>query len=296
MQLVRDNIDFHAYMEEQESHRVHPASSWLEAVVNEYHNPQGVQLHPCMHWHNIGREVMFRPAEVSLWAGVNGHGKSMFLSQVTLDLITQGQRVMVASFEMPPARQMIRMSRQACAVDVPPKYYLERFHQWTDDKLWIYDHIGAVDWRKLLAVMRFTVKKYGIQHFVIDSLMKCVKGEDDYNGQKDFVNELCSFVQANNVHVHLVHHVRKGETEHKIPGKFDIRGASSITDQVDNVFIVWRNKMDENKRRPEDPDCVLACEKQRNGEKEEKYAFFFDSLSQQYLEKRELRPVQYQLK
>lgn len=296
MQLVRDTMDFRAYMAETEYQNVRPASDWLQAVIDEYHNPKGVQLHPCMHWNSIGREIQFRPAEVSLWAGINGHGKSMFLSQVTLDLMTQGQRVMVASFEMPPARQMIRMSRQACAVEVPAQYYLEKFHKWTDGRLWIYDHVGSVDWKNLLGVLRYGVREHGIQHFVIDSLMKCVKGEDDYNGQKDFVNELCSFVQANNVHVHLVHHVRKGETEHKIPGKFDIRGASSITDQVDNLFVVWRNKQEKSKRNPDyDSDCVLACEKQRNGEKEGKYGFYFDNASQQYYEKN-LQPVQYQLK
>jgi hypothetical protein len=82
--------------------------------------------------------------------------------------------------------------------------------------------------------------------------MKCVRGEDDYNGQKDFVNDLCSFAQDSGVHVHLVHHVRKGESEHKAPGKFDIRGAGSITDLVDNVFIVWRNKRAEEKERRAD--------------------------------------------
>ena len=147
----------------------------------------------------------------------------------------------------------------------------------------MYDHVGAVEWRKVIAVMRYAVKQFGITQFVIDSLMKCVKGEDDYNAQKDFVNELCAFAQTHGVHIHLVHHVRKGESEHKAPGKFDIKGAGAITDQVDNVFIVWKNKkaLEEGTG---DPTAVIACEKQRNGEFEGKFGFWFDVDSQQYLE------------
>jgi twinkle protein len=133
--------------------------------------------------------------------------------------------------------------------------------------------------------------------------MKCVKGEDDYNAQKDFVTELCAFAAAHNVHVHLVHHVRKGEHEGKPPGKFDIKGSGSITDQVDNVFIVWRNKKAEEEvkdqpagTRSASPNCMFACEKQRNGEKEGKYGFWFDPYSQQYLEHIDTIPMRYELK
>jgi twinkle protein len=156
----------------------------------------------------------------------------------------------------------------------------------------MYDHVGAVEWRKLIAVMRYAVQHFRITQFVIDSLMKCVKGEDDYNAQKDFVNELCAFAAAHNVHVHLVHHVRKGESEHKAPGKFDIKGAGAITDQVDNVFIVWRNKQAEQEGKG-DPTCIVACEKQRNGEFEGKFGFWFDIDSQQYLEQKGEIPNRY---
>jgi twinkle protein len=202
---------------------------------------------------------------------------------VGLDLCYQGERVMAASFEMKPARQMQRMSRQAYGGREPTRQFLCDFHRWTDGRLWMYDHVGAVEWRKLIAVMRYALHKFGITQFVIDSLMKCVRGEDDYNAQKDFVNELCAFAQAHQVHIHLVHHVRKGESEMSAPGKLDIKGAGAITDMVDNVFIVWRNKKAEREGKGE-PTCIVACEKQRNGEYEGKFGFWFDLESQQYLE------------
>jgi twinkle protein len=295
MNVIPDTIDFSDYMEETESHEVHPASHWLNDTINAFHSEEPELRSPTMLWQKTMDKVHFRPGEVSLWAGVNGHGKSMFLSQVTLDLCKQGQRVMVASFEMKPVRQMQRMSRQAFGESKPSVLFLQLMAKWSDDRLWIYDHVGAVEWRKVIAVMRYAKRHFGIQHFVIDSLMKCVKGEDDYNAQKDFVNELCAFANANDVHVHLVHHVRKGESEHKAPGKFDVKGAGAITDQVDNVFIVWRDK------KAEDDEAAmfnaqLVCEKQRNGEFEGRFGFWFESSSQQYLDTRAAIPMRYELK
>jgi twinkle protein len=295
MNLIPDNMDFTAYMEETVDYRILPASAFVDQVVELFYPSTEQQKFPTMLWDKAKDKVEFRPGEVSLWAGINGHGKSMFLSQVELDLCYQGELVMSASFEMTAPRQMQRMCRQAYAGDSPPVQFISDLHRWTDSRLWMYDHMGAIDWRKVIAVMRYARKNFGISHFVIDSLMKCVKGEDDYNGQKDFVNELCSFAQANGVHVHLVAHMRKGESEHKAPGKFDVKGAGAITDLVDNVFTVWRDKRAEIDGKGE-PTCLLSCEKQRHGEFEGKFGFWFDKASQQYLERPDAIPVRYNLK
>src|SRR5690606_12104239 len=133
---------------------------------------------------------------------------------------------------------------------------------------------------------RYAQEQLGITQFVIDSLMKCVRGEDDYNGQKDFVNELCAFAMARKVHVHLVHHIRKAENEDKIPGKFDAKGAGASTDMVDNVFIVGRNKKAERgDGEDQTPTAMLKCDKQRNGTGwEGMLGFWFNLESMQYLE------------
>jgi twinkle protein len=292
MQLVKDNIDFAQYMKDTESHNVRSASNWIDATVALFHPKGDAPRAPTMLWEKTKEKIAFRPGEVTLWAGINGHGKSMFTSQVALDLTYQAERVMIASFEMQPPRTMHRMTRQAWGARLPDENEIKVFGQWTDERLWIYDHVGAVEWRKVIAVMRYALREFGVKQFFIDSLMKCVKGDDDYNGQKDFVAELCAFAQANGAHVHLIHHVRKGESEHKAPGKFDVKGAGAITDQVDNVIIVWKSKEAIEKNNG-DPTCVLLVEKQRNGEYEGKLGFWFDSESQQYMESFGAQPAMY---
>ena len=48
----------------------------------------------------------FRGGEYSVWTGINGHGKSLALSQVLLGLADQGGRCMVFSGEMPALNRL----------------------------------------------------------------------------------------------------------------------------------------------------------------------------------------------
>jgi twinkle protein len=296
MELIKDDIDFSAYMQEPEDHKVRPASDFLEETIAAFYPPSNAVMPPRPLWEKANGKISFRPGEVSLWTGINGHGKSMFLSQVELDLMAQKERVLSLSFEMLPSRQMQRMARQAYADDRPPVQFLQNLHRWSNGRLWMYDHNGSIKWEKAMAVCRYAQEKFGITQFVIDSLMKCVKGETDYDAQKDFVNELCAFAQARKVHCHLVHHVRKGEDEDRIPGKFDAKGAGAVTDMVDNVFIVWRNKKAERgDNRDGKPTAMLRCDKQRNGEWEGMLGFWFHPESMQYLERIDGIPMRYDI-
>lgn len=81
------------------------------------------------------------------------------------------------------------------------------------------------------------------------------------------------------MHIHLVCHSRKANDETQAPRKMDIRGSGSITDQVDNVFCVWRNK---DERRVPAEDALLIVDKQRNGEWEGRLALSYNPDSQAY--------------
>jgi twinkle protein len=297
MELIKDDIDLTGYMsEEAKEHRVMPASEWVNDVIDHFWKPDN-SPRVRLPWKKTHNDFHLRPAEVSLWAGINGHGKSQLLGQVMHGLCEQNVRTGLASLEMRPHSTMARMTRQAYGADFPPKDYIQRFGQWTDGRLWIYDHVGSSNPKTMAAVIRYAVDKFQVQHFVIDNLMKVVHGEDDYNAQKDFVNSLCVIAKDTGCHIHLVLHIKKLRNETDIPNKFDIKGSGAITDLVDNVFIVWRNKAKETAMRmgeqyePEDPDCLLILDKQRHGETEGRYRLFFDHGSMQYVEDRNGLPT-----
>jgi twinkle protein len=129
-----------------------------------------------------------------------------------------------------------------------------------------------------------------VDHFVIDPMLKVVRGTDDYSAQKEFVSQLCRLAREHDMHIHLVHHARKGSDENDAPRKLDVRGAGEITDQVDNVVIVWWNKRKHDKRDmggvvdASDPDALLVVDKQRNGAWEGSIKLWFDAKSLQFCE------------
>jgi len=298
MNVIDDSIDFDAYLQgPDDSANVRPASDWVDAVVARFSNPQAVRGLglPWAKTHSLFR---LRPHEVTLWHGFNGHGKTMVLSHVVKHLMVQGERVCIASMEMRPEATMERMTRQATASASPNVTAIRDFARWTDNKLWLYDQQGMVRPERLIAVMRYAHEKLGVGHFVIDSLLKCSLAEDDYNGQKAFVDQLCAHARDTGQHVHLVAHSRKPKDEHTPPGKYDIRGSGSISDQVDNVCTVFRNKKKEddiasNKATMsthDQFDCLLIVEKQRHGEWEGKINLWFERDSMSYTQHIDDRP------
>lgn len=290
MQLVRDDIDFSAYMRETDpAHKVKNAADFEEGVIDYYHNGgalNGAQLP----WPKAGNLIRFRPGEMTLWSGFGGHGKSLVLGQFALAMAARDIRTGIASLEMKPVITLARMCRQAVMNERPSLEAIRRFHAKTDGRLWLYDHQGSVNRSVVLAVIRYCADKLKCQHFILDSLMKCGIGEDDYTDQKNFVDDLTVVARDLGIHVHLVAHSKKGKDELSPPGKMDIKGSGSMADQVDNVIAVWKNKQKEldieNGKGGvlEQPDCLLLVEKQRNGEWEGRIKLWFDKGSQQFME------------
>jgi twinkle protein len=289
--IEEDDIDWSMYQNDSDARaKVRPASAYadeLETYFSEGQRKYGDYLP----WAKCEDDIRLRPGEVSAWVGINGHGKSLVTGLTGLGLMRQNRRSLVASMEMKPRATLARMCRQASQSNAPTSEFVRRFAQWTDGKLWLYDQQDTVESGRILALCRYASQELGIHHVFIDSLMKCIRGEDDYNAQKDFVNALTTIARDTQMHIHLVHHVRKGASEANVPGKFDLKGSGSIADQVDNVFIVWRNKEKQFDRQQnkavdeETPDALLTCEKQRNGEWEGKVALWYLPNSMQYVER-----------
>lgn len=295
--IERNDVDFRRYLAETEpAAKMRPASAYRDRVKARF--AKGVQhIGMPAPWGKTEDKIRFREGEVTVWAGVNGSGKSLLLGQVVMGFMRSRQRCAIASFEMQPETTLQRMCRQASQGERPTDAFVDAFHDWSDGRLWIYDHRGQIDPRHMLAVCRYAHHELRIRHLVIDSLMKVVRGEDDYNGQKDFVNDLCAIAGDTGMHIHLVHHMRKDDGSGKPGGKADLKGSGSITDQVDNVVIVWRNKGKEHAAPKEGsenpPDAMMIVDKQRNGEWEGRINLWFDRASMQYLEGPESRPAEF---
>lgn len=300
-EILTDEIDFSEYLRETDAKtKVKPASAWVADLIQRLRNPDKTKK-VFLPWEKAKDVFQFRPGEVTLWAGQNGHGKTQVVSQVCLSLLGQGEKVVIASFEMKPQTTITRLARMYAGTNpFSPEYQgddglqvledlFNEFGEWSTG-LYLYDQQGTVTADKVIGMARYCAKELGVTHVVIDSLMKCVMGEDDYNGQKEFVDELTALARDNGIHIHLIHHTRKPQNENHVPDKYDSKGSGAITDMVDNVMLVWRNKAKEDDfkakgssgNKQTECDAMILCRKQRNGEDEPSIGLWFDRDSQQY--------------
>lgn len=237
----------------------------------------------------------FRAGEVTAWVGYNGHRKSMFTSQVALDLVAQGRNVLIMSLEMQPGRTLHRMARQASGIARPTRGWLERFALNTTG-LYILDHVGRLGVDEALAVVRYFADKMDGTDVFIDSMMMVCASEESMDEQKQFTTALVRIAQETEQHVHLIAHCRKPQSgEDKPPTKYDLRGSASISDQCANVVTVWANKEKSRKLSlcdlsvSDDPDALVTVEKQRNGTFEGRVKLWFDDASLRFCDDRHSR-------
>lgn len=273
------------------------ASDFMARVKAMFYPAHGVSGDPVLRLDKDFDWFEFRDGEMTVWTGYNGHGKSLLLSQVLLGLMAQLVRVMVFSGEMSPERQLKRMAKQASGLDRPSPAYLDAIGDWLNDRAWFFDQIGSATIDRLLEVFLYANKRYGIKHFVIDSLMMTDVPEDGpgaMTAQKTAVQKLCDFAKRNGCHVHLVAHPRKGKDETSGPGKMDVGGSGKITDGADNVFTVWSARRDESEPQTDDADAKLELQKQRNGEVQHfKLMLWFIKSAGQYASNGRRRAISY---
>lgn len=301
-QFITDNIDFSAYMDLTEhDNRVISAGNYADEVV-DYFWSERVERGQVLPWEKTLGKIAFRPGEVTIWSGFNGSGKSLALGQFCIGLMTQMANTCIASLEMRPVVTLARMCRQGIGTSKPAPDFIRAFHAATDKCMWLYDQQGMVTPDKMIGVMNYCATEKKINHFVIDSFLKCGINEDDRSAQKHFVDRICTIGRDTGMHVHLVAHSKKKEDESKPPRKMDVKGTGDIIDQVDNVLIWWRNKPKEDALRTmrdgdkadewrAQPDAMLICDKQRNGDWEGRVGFWFDPGSMQFVESENGLPI-----
>ena len=197
--------------------------------------------------------------------GVNGSGKSSFLSSIICNSIDNGQNAFLYSGELPnfQSKNWINyilagqrhvnqyQSNGATywkvtkeAQDGINKYYKGRLFIYKDG----YDH--KVD--SLLKAMEDTTRKYGVKLHIIDNLtsvnLEC-NDNNKYQRQEEFVTRLIDFAKKYNVTVCLVVHPHKIETMRRLT-KMDIQGISAIIDLAHRIISLYRVTQDDKNGVP----------------------------------------------
>lgn len=292
MNLIPSSIDLSAFQEPENVHQIRDALSFKRKTLDILTHKNKAVGTP-LPWVKTQDLIEFRHGELSIWTGYKGHGKSMLLSQAMLHCMRLNQRVLIISPEFKPEEVLARKCRQESGSSRPPETFVNDWFDYAKSRLWLFDHQGALQADNVVALCRYAVAEYEVNHIVIDSLMKCGigVGSDDYSKQKHFVDKLQSVAHQAGPHIHLVAHARKGHSDDAPAGLHDVKGTSEIGDMAENVFSVWRNKPKHKAMSTGDmskqmePDALLVCEAQRNGSGwNGSLQFWFDPQSCQYLD------------
>lgn len=229
----------------------------------------------------------WRSSELTVWSGRNGSGKSTIINQVILDLAKKGVKSCIYSGEMPPERYLRWAVIQHKENSNPAPVSIADSLSWMTGKIYILNVTDTITPDKLLEDFEYAARRYGVKHFVIDSLMKInVNENDEYNQQKQFVSRLTDFVKAHDCHIHLVAHPRKSASDADEPGKVDIKGSSHITDLAHNVIVLYRPNDDQKNRTVKlgkvAADMVLFVKKNREFGVEGRVQFNFDEQTKKF--------------
>ena len=269
------------------------ALEFRDAVVDRFHPKDRARQGFLFPWFSLSDSFLAEWGATTVIAGYSGHGKSEITGQVCLDAMRQNERTCVASLEFKSSKWIQRLVRQATGNELPDVGMIDRTINWLGDHLWAVDIYGSAKADRILSVFEYAHRRYGVRIFVIDNFTKLGIADDDLAEQKRVMNAITEFSVRLNVHVILVHHLRKEESDYSAANtsQLSLKGSSSIGDLVDNIFLVWRNKVKEKKLKEaafaaltDDekreirarPDTTFVCEKMREGDDNPRLALWFN--------------------
>lgn len=227
----------------------------------KYYSPQ---------FHSGFYRVRMFPEEVTILGGISGAGKTTFLMQLALDMVSQKHRIVIASLEQKPPKYLKKLVKQAIIKEYPSNKEIREIMEWLSGNIFVYNYVGMANKEDILKTFEYAFRRFGVDFFIIDSLTKLGIAEDDYNGQKAFVDELTNIAVKLSVHIILVVHSRKLSGYKQRMTKMDLKGSGAISDLASNVWILTRNKQKEdvisggkNEIIKINADVILEIAKQR---------------------------------
>ena len=211
-----------------------------------------------------------KQSEITIIFGRNGEGKSTFASQLIAHHINEGHKAYLFSGELSENKIQEWLYKQVVGGDtrhyrtVKTKFgivselkqqVINLVKRWHKERLFIYDtkvDIIKRDTKRLFEDM-LDAKRRGVNLFVIDNLMTAfVMNDSSINSdQSNFVQACKDFARNNKVHVVLIAHPNKSQTELTIDAtsgnlqKNDVSGSGNISNKADNMISIerlWKQK------------------------------------------------------
>lgn len=189
-----------------------------------------------------------RKGELSILTGPTGIGKTTIISQISMDLCSQGVNTLWGSFELNNVRLAKKMLNQFAQKNL--EKHLAEFDLWADKfsqvPLYFMRFHGGTLVEAVLDAMDYAVYVYDVEHIVLDNLQFMMqvghfKGYERFDQLDSAISLFRKFATEKNVHITLIIHPRK-EDDGQALSINSVFGTAKATQEADNVIIVQKGK------------------------------------------------------
>jgi len=187
-----------------------------------------------------------RMGEFSLVTGATGSGKTTFLSQLSLDFLSQGMPTLWGSFEIKNeifAETMVRQYNQG--VSHSEAQALEAIESLEQLPLHLLDFYGSTEPEQIFETLEYSIMAHDISVMCLDNLQFMLAdqayGYSKFDLQDKVVSKLRQLATRHNVHIFMVVHPKKVDDDFSLNSS-SIFGSSKITQEADNVIILQKHK------------------------------------------------------
>lgn len=228
----------------------------------------------------------WRTNELSIWTGNNHAGKSTMFNLFIENLRKENQKICFATLEMPAKKILRWLLMSSLGADELTDDQIKSQLDYFSNYLWLLDKQGRIEGDYIINNFEYAFRKWGVTHFFIDSLMRI--GFDmqyEYAEQFDFCSKLFDLKKSYDIHIHMIAHPRKSNSDYQELDKVDIKGSGHIADLADNVFVVHRTDEKKKEKDRSLPDTTLIVKKNREWGTLGKIEFNFDPVCKKFKEK-----------
>jgi twinkle protein len=275
-----------------------PAKPENLVVVSEYHNPYTGTV--------IGTGFGdldyilggLTEGALTIVTGKRGGGKSVWIGNLALNAINNRHKVCFYSGELSTGRFQTWLFGQAAGANhmysmqdqfganrwIVSEPAEQKIRQWLGENIVLYDNTKSKSSERKTILKSFNNARafYGSDIFFVDNLMTAKFDIDDDNdalrAQANFAAEMMDFARQNNVHVVLVAHPKKGETEDI---NDSVAGFGDITNMATNVIQVKR--LTDKEKLDCNYDTLISISKNREYGDTGSVEFYFDKSSRRFV-------------
>jgi len=256
--------------------------------IRELHSGQLTKQEILIGWKDLDNLLGgLRPNELTALTGETGSGKTTFSVNLAYRLSKDSHPALVASFEMKPVpiiKKMLQMEMGRPFQELSRRELDEGLKSLSSLPIHFVNVYGEIGLRELRDAVYYARRRFGIEFVVLDHLHFFLKFSADHERQAidEAIKEIKAWAMELGIHILLIVHPTKIETENRPIRLNDLRGSASLKQVPDNILSLWRTRGHDDLKTPQSEIVLFVLKVRDDAGDEGKAILTFDKRSQRY--------------